>query len=221
MLSEQREFETPRAKGQMSWLAVGVVVVAAGVLTWVVLSRRTSNDQPMLDPDVGPNHPAVGRRLVTLELQPLTGDAAELSADDLQGRVTLLNFWGPWCPPCQVEFPHLVELEQHFRPRADFRFVSVSCSNEPGADEHMAEETTQFLRRERADFPTYRDADGTTREAILELVGQFAYPTTLLVGREGDIRAVWVGYASGMEQQMRQVVEEVLSEPVTDSPASE
>jgi thiol-disulfide isomerase/thioredoxin len=220
MLSEQREFETPPPKSRVPWMAVGVVVLAALLLIWVVRSRRASQEAPELDPNMGPNHPAVGRRLVTMQLQPLTGEASELDAADLQGRVTLINFWGTWCPPCQVEFPHLIELEQHFRDRADFKFVSVSCSNEPGTDEHIAEDTREFLRRQQADFPTYRDADGTTREAIFQVVGQFGYPTTLLVGRDGAIRAIWIGYAPGMERQMRQFVEQALSQTAPVEPSN-
>ena len=40
--------------------------------------------------------------------------------------MTLVNFWGPWCPACGIEFPHLVELEEHFRTDPNFQFLSVS-----------------------------------------------------------------------------------------------
>ena len=213
MLSEQREFETPPPGRAFPWLAVGVVVLAAGLLALSVVARRSAIDLPPgEDLSMGPNHPAVGRQLDELQLQPLTGEPPPLSSSDLQGRVTLLNFWGPWCPPCRIEFPHLAELEEHFRAEADFRFVSVSCSGGPGSDEEMADETERFLRQQQADFPTHRDADSLTRAAIHRVAGQFAYPTTLVLGRDGSIRAFWLGYAPGVERQMRQVVEEALAE---------
>ena len=225
MLSEQREFETPPPRRAFPWLAVGVVIAAAGLLTLSVLSRRNAIELPPdEDLSMGPDHPAVGQRLDGLQLQPLTGQPPPLSSSDLQGRVTLLNFWGPWCRPCKVEFPHLAELEEHFRSEADFRFVSVSCSGGPGSDENMADETERFLRQQRADFPTHRDADSVTRAQIQRVAGQFAYPSTLVIGRDGSIRAFWLGYAPGVERQMRQIVEKALAEltvPVPVESASE
>jgi thiol-disulfide isomerase/thioredoxin len=219
MLSEEREIQTP-PRSKVPWMAIGVVLVAAGVLTVAVRSRKHEPAEFVPDPQMGPNHPAVGKRLEGLELQPLTGDPPPLATADLQGRVTLINFWGTWCPPCRVEFPHLAELERHLRSQADFRFVSVSCSNGIGSDEHIAGLTSQFLKQQRADFPTYRDAGGASRLAIAQTAGNFVYPTTLLVGRDGKIRALWLGYAPGVEQQMRKVALEVLAEPPQVGPAN-
>jgi thiol-disulfide isomerase/thioredoxin len=216
MLSEQQEFPTPPPRSSKGWIAGAVLLAAAGLLTVAVLNRRS--DEPPDNPRMGPIHPAVGQRLERLALQPLTGDPPPLATGDLQGRVTLINFWGPWCGPCRIEFPHLVEIEQHFRSQADFQFVSVSCSNQEGSDEHMARGTALFLKEQRASFPTYRDADGRTRRAVMEAAGQFAYPTTLVIGREGTIRAMWVGYAPGVERQIRQVVEQALADKLAAGP---
>src|SRR5687768_1388213 len=72
--------------------------------------------------DLGEQHPAVGQRLTTFHLEPLTGDGRVVEIGDLTAKATLVNFWGPWCSACVVEFPHLVELEQHFRAESGFRF---------------------------------------------------------------------------------------------------
>jgi len=211
MLSEQPEFETPPPRSMTPWIAAAIVLAAAGLLILAV--RGGSFRRPELPR--GDEHPAVGQRLTRLSLEPLTGNPPPISLDDLQGRVTLINLWGPWCEPCVMEFPHLKELVQHFRENEDFRFVSVSYAN--GDEEQLAAETLRFLRKQRADFPTYSDPGDRTRRRLIDVVGPAGFPTTLLIGRDGAIRAMWVGYGTGLEREMRDVLEKVLSEPAAEA----
>jgi thiol-disulfide isomerase/thioredoxin len=200
MLSEQPEFDTlPPRKPLWPWIAL------AGLLALVLIVWKAGGLRPAIDIADGVNHPAVGRTLEAFELQPLTGDPPPLGPADLAGQVTLINFWGPWCGPCQVEFPELYDLAQHLSDKPDFRFASVSCSGRLGTDElEGAESTEQFLREQRATLPTYRDAQAATRLALEQsgIVQNFAYPTTLLVGRDGTIRALWEGYREGLVDDM-------------------
>ena len=185
-----------------------LIAVAGAALILLLLVPRGEQNR-------GAGHAAVGAKVQQLELQPLTGDGAPLSASDLLGKVTLLNYWGPWCPPCQIEFPHLVELHEHFRANPEFLFLSVSCSGGPGDDVAMEPSTAAFLATMKAEFPTYRDAFQHSRDHLSRAaqLGGFAYPTTVVLDRQGVIRAVWVGYQSGDEVAMQQVIEDVLRKP--------
>lgn len=178
----------------------------AGIVVWVATSapRGASNR--------GPSSPGVGARIDKLKLTPLTGDGKAITSSDIQGRVTLMNFWGPWCGYCIVEFPHLMELEQHFRSHSDFQFLSVSCSGGPGEDAEMLESTAAFMADRKAEFPTFRDPFEISRQHLAQRVklDEFFYPTTVLLDRNGIIRAMWVGYVQGDEITMRQVIEEQL-----------
>src|SRR3954466_3532940 len=88
------------------WLLLLIVFVAMFALrAW----RATPEAEQR-----GEHDPAVGAQLTDFRWEPLTGDARPVTQADLEDKLTLVNFWGPWCPACAIEFPHLVELEEHF-----------------------------------------------------------------------------------------------------------
>jgi thiol-disulfide isomerase/thioredoxin len=142
----------------------------------------------------------------------LTGNVALLSTSDLQNHVTLLNFWGTWCPPCREELPHMAELRRRFAGQEAFRLVAISYP--PGGQgddlESLREETTALLKRLDLDLPTYCDPGSKTLAAAGQVVDVQYFPTTLLLDRHGVIRAIWVGYEPGTEKQMEENIEKAL-----------
>ena len=191
-------------------LIVLVAVLAAVVIALAILRQGGGDGGGM-----GLSHPAVGTKLERMSLKPLTGTTEPLSLGDLSGKVALINFWGPWCPPCLVEFPHLRDLAKHFEPQAGFRFVSISCSA-PGADDSgLAEETAAVLKDHEAAFATFADPNWETRQEIARVAGAktgIPYPTTLVIGRDGKILALWFGYRHGLTSEMRDVIATALRE---------
>lgn len=183
-------------------LLAGLAVVLTYVLRWPAGLDGEAN---------GVHHPAVGRRLPELDLEPLTGAPPPVAAQDLVRRVTLINFWGTWCYPCVMEFPELATLAEQFGDQPDFQFLSVSCANVP--PEQLQADTAAFLSQRGFRLPTWHDPGQRSRLAVAKLVGregQFAYPTTLVLDRDGVVRGLWVGYAEGVVDEQRQLVGELL-----------
>ena len=50
----------------------------------------------------------IGERFPNLSFS--SGSGKNLNISDFQNRVTLVHFWGSWCPPCMREFPSLQKL---------------------------------------------------------------------------------------------------------------
>lgn len=191
-------------------LALLGLVVAAVVLALVVGMVLWPLMQPRVEPS---RSQAVGRALPRLELVGLTGGDDRITLADLAGKVALVNFWGVWCPPCRQELPHIAELHHRYADRGDVVVLAVSCPR--GLDEGietLRKETERHLQANRLDLPTYADPNQVTRLAFDELERFAGYPTTILLDRQGIIRAVWVGYRPGVERDMRQRIDSLAAE---------
>jgi thiol-disulfide isomerase/thioredoxin len=162
------------------------------------------------------SHLAVGRKAPPLELVSLAegrGDGEEGEPILLEGRITLLNFWGTWCPPCRRELPGMVRLARRLADEPRFRFVAVSCGTGPRDDlEVIRAETRSFLRERDLEIDAWADPDGRTRFHFASTMDFSAYPTTYLIGPDAVVRRVWVGYRSRDEADIAAAVVEALRE---------
>jgi thiol-disulfide isomerase/thioredoxin len=205
-INEDVSARRPRLKFSMGTWVLLVIAIGFGFAWKLVI-------EPKMQLRQATEHVGVGQPLPVLELAPLTGATESLSLESLRGKVALVNFWGTWCPPCREEFPHMVDLWEEFRGNPEFALVSVSCTQ---ADKEpmdaLREETKKFLAQQGTNMPTYADSQGVSRRILESVIGGLAFPTTILLDRDGIIRAVWVGYGSGDQKQMERMVEKLLAE---------
>ena len=114
------------------------------------------------------------------DLPPLEGlDRPGLSSGDFAGRVTVVNVWGSWCPPCREEHPVLLELAGDKR----FTIAGLNYKDRP-------ENARRFLAELGNPFSAV-GTDPTGRAAIDW--GVYGAPETFVVGRDGTIRFKHVG----------------------------
>ena len=203
----ERQSMPPERKPVPLWPWALLVIALAAVFALRALRATPEAEQR------GEHDPAVGAQLTDFRLEPLTGDARSIAQADLEGKVTLVNFWGPWCPACAIEFPHLVELEEHFRQQPNFQFFSVSTNADPTDDRGLREGTEAFLKQRQASFPTYHDPQAQTMRRIVQdaKLADFAFPATFVLGPGGVIRGLWIGYIPGDEKAVRQAIESSLA----------
>lgn len=131
--------------------------------------------------NVAPIHPTRADPAPDFALRDIEGHP--ISLEGQRGKVTLLNFWGSWCEPCQAEVPALAQLDRTYRARG-LDIIGVAVAEQQGAD---------GLRRWcKAHGAEYRQTLAT--DAIRDAFGHIEeVPVSVLLDKQGRIRYRWDG----------------------------
>jgi len=156
-----------------------------------------------------PTHPAEGRVMGPLPIVSL--DDAIIPVPSLAGKVTLLNFWGTWCPPCRKELPGLVRIAQRLDDEPRFQLIAVSCGS-GGDDADLARETTSFLAARQLPIAAWGFSEAVVATHFSLAYGLEAFPTTYLIGPDARVRRVWTGYRSSDEADIAAAILVLLKE---------
>ena len=68
---------------------------------------------------------AEGQRFTDFEVKAEDGSVQKLSDHVGKGKVTLVDFWASWCPPCLAEIPKLQALKARYGDKLDVVGVAV------------------------------------------------------------------------------------------------
>ena len=166
-----------------------------------------------------------------LEGQPVPWfDARSLSGQQwnpqvLEGKIVLLNFWFIRCVPCLKEMGHLNTLKEEFAGE-DFELISIAPHLERDLRDFLDtanydSKVGRFRRAVGGDIPQFevipacktyeREVPNPLSPACDSIVGDFgvwAYPTSVLVDREGVVQ--WVG--SGIPTHDSSATEEMMEQ---------
>lgn len=113
-----------------------------------------------------------------LDLTDLQGQ--RWSTASLKGRAVVLNFWATWCPPCKEELPSLQTL--HEIGGGDPVVIGINVRE-------TASHVRRYLASTGMNFPVVLDP----RAELAARFGVNAFPTTLLIAPDGQIRSRVVG----------------------------
>jgi thiol-disulfide isomerase/thioredoxin len=105
----------------------------------------------------------------------------------LDGKVLLIDFFATWCFPCVADLPALESLQKQYGPKG-FTVVAV------GMDLEGPVVLDPFAQHYALSFPVL-----VASEAIRQGAPPFGQvrvlPTTMLVGRKGEVLAAYQGVA--------------------------
>jgi peroxiredoxin len=120
--------------------------------------------------------PVVGQAAPAFTLTTTAGKTVRLA--DYRGKTLVVNVWGSWCPPCRLETPDLIAEAKADAARG-VAFLGVDTTE-------TAEVVRSFVA---AKGVPYAQAVTTGTSAFAKAYDIRNYPTTLVIGPDGVLRA--------------------------------
>jgi thiol-disulfide isomerase/thioredoxin len=116
------------------------------------------------------------------------------------GKVVLLAIGGTWCPNCRDEAPFLVDLYNRYHAQGlEIVGLNFEAAGDPAED---SPRIAAFVHEFSVPYPVLlAGAIGEVPAKLPQLVNFGAYPTTVFLGRDGRVRGVHAGFASGATGQ--------------------
>jgi len=127
-------------------------------------------------------------------------DGKQVSLGDVKGSVVVLDFWATWCGPCVGSLPQLDETYKSLKDKGLKAFA---------LDQQEDKQTVQkFVNDTKLSIPPLLDSDGKVGQAY----GVQGIPQTVVIGKDGKIRKIFVGVGPDTEQTIRDVITKALAE---------
>jgi cytochrome c biogenesis protein CcmG/thiol:disulfide interchange protein DsbE len=105
-----------------------------------------------------------------------TIDGRQVSIDDYRGRFVVVNFFGSWCVPCQLEHRELRAFDAEHRAAGDAVLVGVTFDDK-------AKDARAFFAERGGDWPVIDDPDNSIGVAY----GIAQVPESWVIAPDGTV----------------------------------
>jgi len=146
---------------------IGVVLVLVLVLVSVAIAAGSGKQRPA---------PQISRIAPDFNLKNIEGSTQGLKSIIAKNKVTILNFWATWCPPCRAEIPEFIKfIKEHQGDQV--ALVAVNLQED-------SKKVKDFAKKAGINFPILLDSDGK----VAQTYQIYAIPTTFFIDSSGTIR---------------------------------
>jgi peroxiredoxin len=123
-----------------------------------------------------------GKEAPDFTIEDINGKTLRLS--DYRGRNVMVVFWATWCPPCNLEVPHLIDLRKTF---AKDKLAILAISNEG------PERLKSFVESKDINYTVASLGGKSLPEPFANVT---AIPTTFFISPDGKIKFAAMGVMS-------------------------
>lgn len=138
--------------------------------------------QPAPEPQPQAEAPVTGAKVgeAAPEFAAPTPDGKQLSLKQARGKVTIIDFWASWCPPCRAENPHVVEVYNKYHTKG-LNIIGVSLDKKADAwKKAIADDKLTWSHVSNLQY---------WNEPIAKQYGVEQVPTTFILDNDGKIVA--------------------------------
>ncbi len=179
--------QAKQAKKQLATRIISTVVMLAVLIG--VIGYYWNSNTPIDLPDVGNQ---VGALCYGYDMQLVdeNGIATEtLNPADTGKKITIINFWGTWCPGCVAELPYFDQIATEYKDNVAVVAVH-SYADKETAPAYIAE---HYLNSEIRFVVDYDDKNFTQKPGYYDtLGGRGEWPRTVVLDENGVITHIIV-----------------------------
>ena len=161
-------------------------------------ARPTTPKNQDASPQARPALELVSKQAPEIDLNLLGGGEFKLS--EQKGKVVILDFWATWCGPCVAAMPVLLKVAKEYEERG----VALVGAN-LGEDEETVQ---KFIEKMKWDLNVAMDPDSESGQAYMVT----GIPQTVIVGRDGVVKKVHIGFRPDLEAMLKAELDEILKD---------
>ena len=112
-----------------------------------------------------------------------TINGKEITSKDLEGKITLINFWATDCPGCINEMPGLIETYEQYNDKG-LEIIAVAMHYDPPS------RVISYSKNNKLPFPVVLDSN---KEIMNKFNNIKLTPTTVILDHDGYVKNTIIG----------------------------